>query len=188
LTYLESGTSFDRKRLQDIVDALPLQLHGKGDILLRQGDLSSLCFFVIKGCLRQYFYDEKATEQTVEFYTEGEFFADFGRKDQQTKSDFFITCLDDSALIVGKSDFEQNMYEVFPELKELNLQLLERKFGKVQHSFAAFKASTPEERYTSLKNSRPDLLTRVPQHQIASYLGITLESLSRIKKRLSRLS
>ena len=63
-------------------------------------------------------------------------------------------------------------------------KMIEESFGNVQDEFATFIASTPEERFKTLLLKRPKLIDRVPQHQLASYLGITPESLSRIKKRL----
>ena len=63
-------------------------------------------------------------------------------------------------------------------------KMIEENFANVQDEFATFIASTPEERFKTLLIKRPQLIDRVPQHQLASYLGITPESLSRIKKRL----
>ncbi|MNC80460.1 hypothetical protein D3C75_1332500 [compost metagenome] len=65
-------------------------------------------------------------------------------------------------------------------------RMIEESFGQVQEEFAAFIASSPEDRLKKLLHSRPGLISRVPQHQLASYLGMTPESLSRIKKRIHR--
>jgi CRP-like cAMP-binding protein len=62
---------------------------------------------------------------------------------------------------------------------------VEKETGRARDTFTRFMTSSPEERYQNLLNTRPDLLNRVPQHQLASYLGVTPESLSRIRKRLS---
>ena len=76
------------------------------------------------------------------------------------------------------------MYEKFPQLESLNRALGEAIMAKNQNTFAEYKIESPEERYLTLLKNRPDLVQRAPQHQIASYLGIKPESLSRIRKRI----
>lgn len=76
------------------------------------------------------------------------------------------------------------MYNQYSQLEAMTRNMIEQNFGEVQDELASFIASTPEERFKALLRKRPHLIDRVPQHQLASYLGITLESLSRIKKRI----
>ena len=76
------------------------------------------------------------------------------------------------------------LYERFPKLATLTRKMMEEDFGKTQDQFSRFMTSSAEERYVYLLENNPQLLQRVPQHQLASYLGITPESLSRIKNRL----
>ena len=76
------------------------------------------------------------------------------------------------------------MFEKFPKFEVLFRKLSEELFVKQQINFDSFKTSSPEQRYLNLLQSRPDLIQRVPQHQLASYLGITPESLSRLKARI----
>ncbi|HCM27445.1 MAG TPA: hypothetical protein DIC34_13020 [Treponema sp.] len=78
------------------------------------------------------------------------------------------------------------MLSEYPQLKAVCLAMSEIMAEKLQENLARYKTSTPEERYRDLMEKRPDLLQRIPQYQIASYLGVKPESLSRIRKRLSR--
>lgn len=78
----------------------------------------------------------------------------------------------------------KEMYHKFPQIETLNLALGEAIMAKHVEEFAEFKMASPEERYLNLLKNRPDLVQRAPQHQIASYLGIKPESLSRIRKRI----
>jgi len=80
---------------------------------------------------------------------------------------------------------EQDMYDAYPELANMTRMMMTQNIGAIQDDFARFMASSPEERYSQLQQKRPGLVDRVPQHQLASYLGITPESLSRIKRRLN---
>ncbi len=89
-------------------------------------------------------------------------------------------------MVVGDLAVEKDMYHKYGQLESMTRTMIEEKFGQVQDEYVAFIASTPEERFKALLRNRPDLIDRVPQHQLASYLGITPESLSRIKKRVHK--
>ena len=95
-----------------------------------------------------------------------------------------MICIEDSILIVGNYDPVQELeiYKKFPNLQQIVRMTTEQDFGKMQDFLSSFIISTPTERYENLINSRPDLLQRVPLIQIASYIGVTPESLSRIRK------
>lgn len=155
----------------------------KGTILLEEGKISNECYFVIKGCIRSY-YIKDGEEKTTEFYTEEQAVTPtvYGKK---IPSEYYLECMEDTIAGVGTPELESAMYTKFPQLEQLNLALGEAIMAKYMETFAEFKMNSPEERYLNLVKNRPDLLQRVPQHQVASYLGITPESLSRIRKRIS---
>ena len=79
---------------------------------------------------------------------------------------------------------EATMFERFPKFEILFRKLSEELLAKQQINFDEFKTSSPEQRYLNLLQNRPDLIQRVPQHQLASFLGITLVSLSRLRARI----
>ncbi|GAA4318388.1 hypothetical protein [Compostibacter hankyongensis] len=87
--------------------------------------------------------------------------------------------------MVGEFSREQLMYRQFPALEAITRKIIEQDYGKTRENFAVFITSSPEERYIHLLKTKPELVQRVPQHQLASYLGITPESLSRIRKRIA---
>jgi hypothetical protein len=93
--------------------------------------------------------------------------------------------VEDSTLIVSKVSMEAEIFEKFPRFQRLCLLLSEDLLAKNQATLDDFKTSSPEQRYLNLLRARPDLAQRVPQHQLASYLGITPQSLSRIRKRIA---
>lgn len=156
----------------------------KGTILVEEGKISNECFFIIKGCIRSY-YIKDGEEKTTEFYTEEEAVipSGYGKK---TLSEYYIECVEETIAGIGTPELEVEMYQKFPQIESLNRALGEAIMAKQQDKFADFKMSSPEERYLALLKTRPDLVQRVPQHQIASYLGIKPESLSRIRKRMMK--
>ncbi len=154
----------------------------KGTILLEEGKRSNECFFVIKGCIRS-FYLKDGEDKTTEFYTEEQAVipAAYGSK---IPSNHYLECIEDTVAGIGTPELETEMYHKFPQLESLNRALGEAIMAKNQNTFAEYKMASPEERYQALLKNRPDLIQRAPQHQIASYLGIKPESLSRIRKRI----
>ena len=95
-------------------------------------------------------------------------------------------CVEDCILVVGDVDSEKTMFNKYPQLETMIRKMMEINFGEIQEQFGEFINSSPEERYESILRKCPQLIDRVPQHQLASYLGITPESLSRIKKRIKK--
>ena len=155
---------------------------GIGTILLEEGKISNECFFIIKGCIRSY-YLKDGEEKTTEFYTEEQAVipSAYGNK---IPSEYFLECIEDTIAGVGTPELETEIYQKFPQLESLNRALGEAIMAKTQNTFAEYKMASPEERYLTLLKNRPDLVQRAPQHQIANYLGIKPESLSRIRKRI----
>ncbi|WP_028543295.1 Crp/Fnr family transcriptional regulator [Paenibacillus taiwanensis] len=182
--YLTTFTSLNEEQQQAIVQHIQIEEFKRGTVLLRQGDVPTRCYFVLKGCVRQYSIDKMGKEVTSNFYTEEQAISIFNHHKPDKSSEYTITCLEDSVLVVGDLEVEQDMYNKYTQLESMTRKMIEQNFGQVQDDFAAFIASTPEERFKTLLLKRPHLIDRVPQHQLASYLGITPESLSRIKKRV----
>jgi len=174
----------DEKQL--IMDQVIFKSFKKGAILLKEGEFSTESYFVIKGCLRSYYIID-GEEKTTAFYTELENITPASLA-TKTKSDYFISCVEDSILTVSNPDIERESFEKFPRFESLCRIKSEELLIKNQTSFAIFMNSTPEQRYLNLLKDRPDLIQRVPQYQLASYLGIKPESLSRIRKRLLQQS
>lgn len=154
----------------------------KGTILLEEGSISNECFFILKGCIRSY-YKRDGEEKTIEFYTEEQAVTppSYGQK---TTSKHYLECMEDTIASVGTPELEIEMYQKYPQLESVTRVIGEIVLSKYQETFAEFKMASPEDRYLNLLKDRPDLLQRVPQHQIANYLGIKPESLSRIRKRI----
>ena len=94
-----------------------------------------------------------------------------------------MECSEDCLLTVGNQTLVDQMCKHIPRLTEFIKNEVEKDAGELQEKMATLMTSSPEERFTDLMGNNPSLMNRVPQHQIAIYLGVTPESLSRIKKR-----
>ncbi len=156
----------------------------KGTILLKEGDTPKDNYFVIKGCIRQY-YLKDGEENTSNFFTEEEWILPFTSVENDGKSSFFLECLEDSHALIANDESGNEFLDKFPEFLKISQRILEKEIIRQQSEIAKFINQTPEQRYTNLQKNRQDLLSRVPQYQIASYIGVKPESLSRIRKRLA---
>lgn len=174
--------ALSEEEAREIAAQIPVESYPKGTLLLKAGEVSSICYFVLKGCIRRYSLID-GEEKTTAFYTEQQAAVPFASYAQQTPSAHCLVCAEDSLLVAGDMSREQDMYARYPKLLAITRRMMEEDFGKTQEAFSRFIASSPEERYLNLMDTRAELFLRVPQHQIASYLGMTPESLSRIRKR-----
>jgi len=154
----------------------------KGTILLKEGQLTKESYFVLKGCIRTYYVLE-GDEKTTAFYTEMEALTP-PCVVSKTPSDYYISCVEDCILTVSNSDMEAEVNSKFPKFEIMCRLLSEELLAKQRIDFDEFKTSSPEQRYLNLLQKRPDLIQRVPQHQLASYLGIKPQSLSRLRARI----
>lgn len=154
----------------------------KGTVLLKEGQKSQESYFVLKGCIRVYYIID-GEEKTTAFYTE------LGGLTphcviSKAPSDSFVSCLEDSILLISNADMTDEINAKFPKFDVMCRMLSEELLAEQQLDFDAFKTSSPEQRYLNLLQKRSDLLQRVPQHQLASYLGIKPQSLSRLRARI----
>jgi CRP-like cAMP-binding protein len=159
-----------------------IKSYKKGTILLKEGKVSHDSYFVLEGCLRT-FCLKNNEEKTTEFYTEMEVLSAASSLDG-SPSQYSISCLEDTVVCVSNPELEQAAFARFPRFEMMCRVLSEQLVAKARLELDKFKTSSAEERYLALIESRPDLFQRVPQHQLASYLGITPESLSRLRGRL----
>ncbi|AYA75993.1 Crp/Fnr family transcriptional regulator [Bacillus sp. Y1] len=187
LKYMSDFTSLREEEQRAIFESIRMDEYKKGTYLLRQGELSTIkCYFVLKGCVRQFSIDESGKEVTFNFFTEEQAIPIMNEQKQLDLSTYSLVCVEDCLLVVGYDDSEKTMFNKYPQLETMIRKMMEINLSEIQEQLADFIHSSPEERYQSLLRKRPQLVDRVPQHQLASYLGITPESLSRLKKRLKK--
>ena len=154
----------------------------KGTTLLKQGQKSKESYFILKGCIRTYYIID-GEEKTTAFYTEMDALTP-PCVINKVPSEYFISSVEDSILAVSNSDTGVEINSKFPKFEIMCRILSEELLAKQQIDFDEFKTSSPEQRYLNLLQNRPDLIQRVPQHQLASFLGIKPQSLSRLRARI----
>ena len=165
-----------------IVENTVVRKFRKGEVLLREGQIAKKCYMVVEGCVREYLIKD-GEEKSTAFYTESETFTP--QSDKGTPSIHFWECAEDCILTVSDKSYEEELRALLPRLDDVFRQIAIDKINLAKVQWSEFISSSPEERYLHLEKTRPDLFKRVPHHQIASYLGMKPQSLSRIRKRIS---
>lgn len=158
----------------------------KGNFLLRQGDICQHSFFVEKGLLRSYTIDDSGKEHINQFAPENWIITDRSSTYFNDPSDYFIDALEDTTVIMIDRDFNKEASCSSATFVEYNEKALQNHIRQLQKRINALLGETAEQRYLNFVNTYYDLTLRVPQWMIASYLGITAESLSRVRKELAR--
>lgn len=182
LNFLAKYIQLSEEEKNAIIDVAFFTSFKKGTILLKEGQLSKDSYFVVKGCIRCY-YIVDGEEKTTAFYSDGESLTPPSALTRKP-SEYYISCLEDSVLSAGDAEPDEELFKKFPKLEKLCRILSEDLHSKSQIAFDNFKISSPEQRYLHLLETRPDLVQRIPQYYLASYLGITPQSLSRMRNRL----
>ncbi|SDK85337.1 cAMP-binding domain of CRP or a regulatory subunit of cAMP-dependent protein kinases [Catalinimonas alkaloidigena] len=168
---------------QAINECIPIRTFEKGTVLLREGQVATDAYFILRGCIRSYYLLD-GDEKTTAFYTEEQSCASLDSYTNRAPATHYLACVEETTVLVLNYEKEQELIRRYPKFESLCRVAVEQDFGKTQEQLARFITSSPEQRYRALLDSRPDLLQRVPQYHLASYLGVTPESLSRIRKRI----
>lgn len=151
-------------------------------ILINEGDIIRNIYFVKKGCLRLWF-NNQGNDITYQFFFEKQVVSGFLDED---KSMFTLESIEPSIVVIlKKKDFESLLNEI-PALKDEFLEYLVQRLANYSKLFLSRIKDSPSKRYNQLIKDKPEILARVPQHFIATYLGITPVSLSRIRNRKKR--
>ena len=163
---------------------IPKKLRKK-QYLLQEGDVCKYVAFVEKGILRQYKVDDKGNEHILQFAFEGWWIADHYSFLTGEPSLYNIDALEDCELLLLTKQAEEQLLEKLPKFERFFRLLLQNNLIATLQRLESSLSGTAEEKYNQLIQSCPTLAERIPQHMIASFLGITPETVSRIRKQMS---
>jgi len=153
--------------------------------LLREGEVARFMYFVKQGCLRLWF-NKDGKDITFQFFMEGQAVSSIESFLRDQPSLFSLESVEaTSAVAINRPDWDR-LYEIYPHMREHFLQIALKRMEDYGRLFLSRIKDSPRERYEALLRERPEIVRRIPQHFIASYLGITPVSLSRIRSRIHK--
>jgi len=162
------------------------RLYRKRQYALQEGDICNQFYFVVKGCMRMYKIDEKGDIHILQFAAENWWIIDLGSFHGQKPSELNIDALEDTMVLhISRADLVA-LYKSAAKFDRIFRVLIENSFVRLQERLLQNISSTAEERYISFQKNYPHLLSRLPQTQIAAFLGVSAEFLSRLRKKLSK--
>ena len=184
IAYFSKFKRLSHQEKEIITKDIRIDKVAKGTILLKIGQKFLKTYFVLSGCVRQ-FYLIDGEEKTTNFHTEEEWIFPAIDPSSNQRSDYFLECTEDCVLVLAIEQDCNEQLKRFPLFQELSKIVFEKEIVKQQQKMAKYHNSTPERRYIDLLKEQPELIERIPQYQLSSYIGVKPESLSRIRKRIA---
>lgn len=182
--FVEKLGKFSAEEIDALLKYMEVAEYKKGTVIIQQGKVCDQCYFLLKGCLRQYQLVD-GEEKTTGFFLDGQPVILYSSYLKEKPVDYYIACIEDSILLAGNRQQERDLYSKYPNLENLVQALMLIDYSKAEDYIELLNCYGPEERYLILMEKHPEYFNRIPLHYIAGFLGVTAESLSRIRKRIS---
>ncbi len=183
--YVARFIELNTEEIESISNYLKVEKKKAGTILLREGQTARVSYFNLKGCVRQ-FYLVEGNEKSTAFYLESQFISSMRSFVNKSPADHYLECLEDCILIPITNSIEKELLDTFPKMERFARLVLEEELGNYQVMLSNQIFLNPEERYLELTKNHKALLQRVSLKHLATFLGISPESLSRIRKRIAK--
>jgi CRP-like cAMP-binding protein len=183
--YLKEHAGLTDAQVAQLTTGLTSRTVSKGQFLLKEGDVCKHAFFVEQGLLRAYTIDSSGKEHIIQFAPENWFITDRSSVYFDEPSPFFIDAIEDSTVVFLDAAFMNTAAAASEQFRQYNDRLLHNHIRNLQRRINSLLGAPAEQRYLDFVQLYPDIMLRVPQWMIASYLGITPESLSRVRKELA---
>lgn len=188
LNYFDRLMPLDKEEKELVIEKFHPRLFRKRQYVLQEGDVCTQFYFVVRGCLRMYKIDDKGSTHILQFAAENYWVNDLGSFHGLKPSALNIDALEDTVVLQISRDDLITLYTEAPKFHRIFRVLVENSFIRLQERLLQNISSTAEERYQSFLEIYPHLVNRLSQVQIASFLGITPEFLSRLRNRISKTS
>ncbi|MDP1745988.1 MAG: Crp/Fnr family transcriptional regulator [Bacteroidota bacterium] len=184
LEELQKRISIPEGEFEKFLALWEYKVFARNEFILKAGEVPKFSIFVLKGCLRQYIINEKGEESIVYLAEERHFIGDLPAIRSRTISSYNFQAIEECELLTISADNWEQAFAKFPWWTEAHLTGYQKWASMLQQQMADLHTKTGEVRYLNLLKAKPGLFQRVPQHFIASYLGISPETLSRIRKKI----
>lgn len=184
--YLRMHTEISVEDLELIRAGSVQRTMRKWQPILQDGEIWSINCFIAAGCLRLYRFDHEGKDHTLRFAVDNWWITDFESYNHNTPSSYNIEALAASTIIIWTKEKWAELMEAIPVLRNFNDTLLANSYEASQRRIYSLISSSAEAKYTEFQKTYPNVFNRVPLHMVASYLGISRETLSRLRKEFTK--
>jgi len=181
-TYFKSKIPVTDAQLKELEKLMTPKHVERGKILLRVDEICTELCFVVKGCLRSYVIDDKGKEHIIQFAPEEWWISEQISALNKEPAMYYIDAVEDTDYLSMNGAFFEEFERIVPAGKMFSQRLQLNRLRSFQKRLVSHLSATGEQRYLAFMKTYPSLALRLPQRMIASYLGVTPESLSRIRK------
>ena len=186
LNYFERLIPLNKEEKELVTQNFHSRLYRKRQYVLQEGNICTQLNFVVRGCLRMYKIDEQGATHVLQFAVENYWINDLGSFHSEKPSELNIDALDDTMVLqINRNDLV-SLYLQASKFDRIFRVLIENSFINLQKRLLQNISSTAEQRYQAFLDTYPHLVNRLSQTQIASFLGITPEFLSRLRNKVSK--
>lgn len=183
IAHIKKQVALDEEEIQYLSSKAKLLTVKKKDFLLQEGAICKANYFVEKGCLRMFFINDKGIEQITQFAIENWWLSDYMSFGMQSKSNFYIQAVETSEIIAISQTLQEDLLKELPQLERYFRLNMQRALGAAQQRVKFFHDLSKEESYRHFISQFPKFVQRIPQYMLASYLGLTPEYLSELRKK-----
>ena len=181
--HLEKFIKIDDEEFAGILSFFQMQAVKRKENLLMEGNICKYHYFVMTGCLRKFFVNEKGIEQTTDFAIENWWITDHLSYERKLPSQFYIQAVESSSILRIDNHLQEKLLLAHPKMERYFRFIYQRAYAASQMRIKYLYNFSKEEFFNHFNTSFPEFVQRIPQYLIASYLGLTPEYLSEIKKK-----
>jgi len=176
INYFLKITDLTVDEINVLTESMVIKFYKKNSYLIKEGQINNDTYFVLDGCVRQFKVID-GNDITTNFFTEEQWIISLGNFEGTKPANFSLICVEDTTVVIGNEQKAQELFKQFPRFETISRQIMETVFFEQQNFMTSYITDKPEQRYLKLLKSRPDIFQRVPQYDIATYIGVKPESL-----------
>ena len=180
--HINSRVNITVQEFEKIIQYFEELNFSKNELIIQPNQKVDYKFYVVRGCLRSYFIDLSGVEHTINFAVEDWWIGDYTAYFTGKKSTLYVECLEDCTLLKVKKEYWDRLYREIPKLESYSRIQLEKGLASTHQKNIDSHTLSTKEKYEQFVSSFPHLVQRIKNYHIASYLGISPERLSRIRK------